>query len=455
MEDEKVTRITEHNPTTAEVLRSYERIYIYPASHFVTSSSKFLSAIESIERELEERLNELREQGKLLESQRLEQRTKNDLELLRETGFCHGIENYSRHFSGRPAGSRPYCLIDYFPKDFLCIVDESHATIPQIRGMYEGDRSRKETLIEYGFRLPSALDNRPLKFDEFIGLLNQVIFVSATPSEWEINFSKGKVVEQIIRPTGLVDPEVVIKPAKRQVQDVILEIKKVIEKKQRVLITTLTKRLAEDLTEYLQSQNFRVKYIHSNIDALTRIEIIRELRKGDFDCLVGVNLLREGLDLPEVSLVAILDADKEGFLRNQTTLIQIAGRAARNIDGRIILYADKKTNSILSAVREMDRRRKIQQRYNKKYNIIPRTIVKSVKELEEFQVRAKTKHFAEVSELKSDYFTNVNRGNINSLKKFLEQEMIKAAELLDFETAIIYRDKLKMLEEMRVENKKG
>ncbi|MFQ3675449.1 MAG: helicase-related protein, partial [Endomicrobiia bacterium] len=360
-------------------------------------------------------------------------------------------------FAGREAGSRPYCLLDYFRnpikdeknsfkhRDFLCIIDESHVTIPQIYGMYMGDKSRKQVLIDYGFRLPSALDNRPLKFDEFLSLLDQVLYVSATPSQWEIKMSNNIVVEQIIRPTGLVDPEVIIKPSTRQVQDLIVEIKKVVKQNQRVLINTLTKRTAEDLAEYLQTQNFRVKYIHSDIDALTRISIIKDLRKGEFDCLVGVNLLREGLDLPEVSLVAILDADKEGFLRNTTTLIQISGRAARNINGKIILYANKKTKSIITTLKEMSRRREIQLEYNKRNDIVPKSIIKAVRELEEFQINAKQKHLHEIKIFNEE---NITKNNITKIKNMLENEMKKAAELLDFETAIIYRDKLKFIDEM-------
>ncbi len=450
--ENKIVEINEHKPLTNEIIVKYKKTYIYPASHFVTSMEKFDYAIKSIKEELSLRLAELRSCGKILEAQRLEQRTNNDLELLQETGFCHGIENYSRHFSGRPAGSRPQCLIDYFPKNFLCIIDESHVTIPQIKGMYEGDKSRKQTLIDYGFRLPSALDNRPLKFDEFLDLIDQTVYVSATPSQWEIERSNNNVVEQIIRPTGLVDPEVIIKPATKQVKDIIEEARKVIAKKQRVLISTLTKRTAEDLCEYLQSQKFRVKYIHSDIDALSRIAIIKDLRAGEFDCLVGVNLLREGLDLPEVSLVAILDADKEGFLRNETTIIQISGRAARNIDGKIILYANKKTSSILSAVAEMSRRRKIQLEYNKKHNIVPRTIIKAVKDIEEFQLKAKNKHLVEIKDFSKEIVT---KNNVNIIKNMLETQMKKAAELLDFETAIIYRDKLKILNEMVLKNRKN
>ena len=447
IDDDEIVYIKEYKPLTNQFVTEHKKFYIYPASHFVTTPPKFEEALRNIREELKERVEYFKSQGKLLEAERIYRRTMNDLELLETTGFCHGIENYSRHLSGRKPGERPYCLIDYFPKDFLCIIDESHVTIPQLYGMYEGDRSRKQTLVDYGFRLPSALDNRPLKFDEFLSLLNYVIYSSATPAEWEIKISKNRVVEQIIRPTGLVDPPVEIRPAKTQVEDVKKEINKVIKEKGRVLVNTLTKRTAEDLADYLLSQNYKVKYIHSDLDALTRVNIIKDLRKGEFDVLVGVNLLREGLDLPEVTLVAIFDADKEGFLRNQTTLIQLAGRAARNVNSKIILYADKITNSIKEAVDEMNRRRKIQLEYNKKHNITPKSIVKAVKEYEEFQYVATRKHYHEVSDIKLEY---VSKQNIPHLIKFFEQEMKKCADMLDFETAIMYREKIKMLKEMMV-----
>ncbi len=447
IEDNEIVYIKEYKPLTNQFLTEHKKFYIYPASHFVTTPPKFEEALKNIKEELKERVEYFKSQNKLLEAERIYRRTMNDLELLETTGFCHGIENYSRHLSGRKPGERPGCLIDYFPKDFLCIIDESHVTIPQIYGMYEGDRSRKQTLVDYGFRLPSALDNRPLKFDEFLGLLNYVIYSSATPGEWEIKISKNRVVEQIIRPTGLVDPPVEIKPAKTQVEDVKKEINKVVKEKGRVLVNTLTKRTAEDLAEYLLSQNYRVKYIHSDLDALTRINIIKDLRKGEFDVLVGVNLLREGLDLPEVTLVAIFDADKEGFLRNETTLIQLAGRAARNINSKIILYADKITTSIKKAVDEMERRRNLQLEYNKKHNITPKSIVKAVKEYEEFQYITRKKHYYEVSDIKLEY---LSKQNIPQLIKFFEQEMKKAADILDFETAIMYREKIKELKELMV-----
>jgi excinuclease ABC subunit B len=450
IEDDEIVYIKEYKPLTNQLVSEHKKFYIYPASHFVTTPPKFEEALKNIKEELKERVEYFKSQGKLLEAERIYRRTMNDLELLETTGFCHGIENYSRHLSGRKPGERPYCLIDYFPKDFLCIIDESHVTIPQIYGMYEGDKSRKQTLVDYGFRLPSALDNRPLKFDEFLSLLNYVVYSSATPAEWEINISKNRVVEQIIRPTGLVDPLVEIRPAKNQVNDVKKEINEVVKEKGRVLVNTLTKRTAEDLADYLLAEGYRVKYIHSDLDALTRINIIKDLRKGEFDVLVGVNLLREGLDLPEVTLVAIFDADKEGFLRNETTLIQLAGRAARNVNSKIILYADKITKSIKNAVEEMERRRKIQLEYNKKHNITPKSIVKAVKEYEEFQYIASKKHYYEVSDLKLEY---VSKQNIPHLIKFFEQEMKKCAELLDFETAIMYREKIKMLKEMKLTKK--
>ncbi|MCX7940542.1 MAG: excinuclease ABC subunit UvrB [Endomicrobia bacterium] len=447
IEDDRIVYIREYKPLTNELVTEHKKFYVYPASHFVTSSVRFEEALRNIKMELDERVEYFKSQGKFLEAERIYRRTMNDLELLQTTGFCHGIENYSRHLSGRKPGERPGCLIDYFPKDFLCIIDESHVTIPQIYGMYEGDRSRKQTLVDYGFRLPSALDNRPLKFDEFLGLLNYVIYSSATPAEFEMKVSDGRIVEQIVRPTGLVDPPVVIRPAEKQVEDVRKEITVVVKNKERVLVNTLTKRTAEDLADYLLSNGYRVKYIHSDLDALTRINIIKDLRKGEFDVLVGVNLLREGLDLPEVSLVAILDADREGFLRNEKTLIQLAGRAARNINGKIILYANKITSSIDKAVKEMERRRNIQLEYNKKYNITPRSIVKAVKELEEFQYTARSKHISEIKDVDIEYVT---KDNIDMVIKMLENEMKKSADLLDFETAIMYREKIKELKELKL-----
>ncbi|MBR1444003.1 MAG: excinuclease ABC subunit UvrB, partial [Firmicutes bacterium] len=377
---DEIDRITEIDTLTGEILGKREHIAIFPASHFVTSKEKMALAIKRIEEELEERLKELRSEEKLLEAQRLEQRTNYDIELMSEMGFCSGIENYSRHIEGRAAGSTPHTLIDYFPDDFLMIVDESHVTVPQVRAMYEGDRSRKTNLVEYGFRLPSALDNRPLKFDEFEKKINQMLFVSATPNVYEKQHSEY-TAEQIIRPTGLLDPEIDIRPVKGQIDDLISEINRVTDKKQKVLVTTLTKKMAEDLTNYLTESGIRVRYLHSDIDTLERLEIIRDLRLDVFDVLVGINLLREGLDIPEVSLVAILDADKEGFLRSETSLIQTIGRAARNADGKVIMYADVMTESMRKAITETNRRRNIQSDYNRKHGIIPKTIVKKVHEI--------------------------------------------------------------------------
>ena len=367
-----IDRIREVDPLTGNILNSINKVGIYPAKHFVTTQDRLERSIKSIAEELAGRLKELRAQNKLLEAQRLESRTRYDIEMMREIGYCSGIENYSRHISGRPAGSRPWCLIDYFRKGFLTFIDESHVTIPQLRGMYNGDRARKETLVEYGFRLPSALDNRPLKFEEFEGLANDMVFVSATPSDYELEKSAQNLVEQIIRPTGLTDPPIEVRPTKNQIDDLMHEIRETAKRKERVLATTLTKRLAEDLTRYLSDFGIRVKYLHSEIDAIERVEILRDLRLGVFDCLIGINLLREGLDLPEVSLVAVLDADKEGFLRSDTSLIQVAGRAARNVNGRVLMYADRLTGSMKRAIDETNRRRKIQLAFNEEHRITPR-----------------------------------------------------------------------------------
>ncbi|MFN3966358.1 MAG: excinuclease ABC subunit UvrB [Endomicrobiia bacterium] len=451
LEEDEIKKISEIHPVTGKQIRQIEKTYIYPASHFVVTLPRFEQALQSIEEELKERVEWFRKQNKLLEAQRLETRTKYDLEMLRETGFCHGIENYSRHFSGRLPGERPQCLIDYFPDDFLTIIDESHVTIPQLYGMYEGDRSRKQTLVDFGFRLPSALDNRPLKFQETESLLNYVMYVSATPGPYEIKKSKGIIVEQIIRPTGLVDPEVIVQNTKNQIENLIKEIEICINNRERALVTTLTKVMAEDLADYLSGKGLRVKYLHSEIDALTRIEILNDLRKGNFDCLVGVNLLREGLDLPEVSLVAVLDADKEGFLRSETSLIQVCGRAARNVNGRVILFADNITGSMKRALDEMARRRKIQLEYNKKHNITPRTIIKGIQELEEFQYKAKEKALDFVREDGIEYS---DRKNLPFLIKQLEEKMKQAADSLDFELAALYRDKLFALKEMLVKREK-
>lgn len=427
---------------TNRVIDTRERVLIYPAGHWVTTRSKLERALESIEIELEERLKELFSQGKLLEAQRLERRTKFDLEMLREVGYCPGIENYSRHLSGRSPGERPFCLIDYFPNEYLTIIDESHVTVPQLMAMYNGDRSRKEVLVEFGFRLPSALDNRPLKFEEVESMWDKVLFVSATPAEYELRKSNGVVVEQVIRPTGLVDPEIIVRPSENQVEDMVEEIRQVIERGERVLITTLTKRTAEDLADYLTTMGFRVKYLHSEIDALERVEIIRGLRLGEFDVLVGVNLLREGLDLPEVSLVVITDADKTGFLRSETALIQTAGRAARNACGRVILYANEVTEAMERAINETRRRREIQVRYNMEHNIVPQTIKKSTDEI------LRTTTIADERAVKRDEGHDVEE-ELNELLAVLpvyeaieemERRMFNAASLLDFEKAAKYRD---------------
>ena len=440
---EEIEKIFLVNPLNGEIIQEVDSVTIYPSKQFITSHNAIENAIDSILKELDERINELKSQNKLLEANRLEQRTIFDITMMREVGYCAGIENYSRHLDGREKGSRPYCLLDYFPKDFLIVIDESHVTVPQIRGMYNGDRSRKQTLVDWGFRLPSALDNRPLKFDEFEKMINQVIFVSATPSEYEIKKSNEIVVEQIIRPTGLLDPEIEIRPIKYQVDDLISEIRKRVNNKERILVTTLTKRMAEDLSEYFSQLKISVRYIHSDIDALERVEILRSLRLGNFDVLVGVNLLREGLDLPEVSLVAILDADKEGFLRSKTSLIQLAGRAARNINGKVILYADKITNSIEKMMSETTRRRKKQTAYNKKFNIIPKTIQKSVEEILSSTAIADVKQRKEKSKSIqtqiAKYFSNDEKKN---LIEEMENEMKIAAKNLDFEKAIFLRDRV-------------
>jgi excinuclease ABC subunit B len=438
MNGDDIEKISQINPVSGEALSNLVKIAIYPAKHFIADEAKVKSAIVTIKEELEERVAELKKQSKLLEAQRLEQRTKYDMEMLLEIGYCHGVENYSRALSGRPAGSRPYCLIDYFPKDFLTVIDESHVTVPQLHGMYNGDRARKETLVEFGFRLPSCLDNRPLRFNEFESLINQTIFVSATPNEYEIEKSGKVVVEQIIRPTGLIDPQILVRPTKGQIDDLIDEIRQRAARKERILITTLTKRMAEDLSRYLLDLNLRVKYIHSDINALDRVEILRDLRKGAFDTLIGVNLLREGLDLPEVSLVAVLDADKEGFLRSQTSLIQVAGRAARNINGMIIMYADTITGSMKRAISETKRRRKIQAEFNDKNKITPRGIEKAVKDYIERLEDARHLVQSQVEENVQDY-------EKSDLISELEQEMELAARNLQFERAAVLRDQIKEL----------
>lgn len=433
---DEIDQISEFDSLTGKVTARISHAYIYPASHYATSSEKTEKAIVSIEEELEERLAELNKENKLLEAQRLEQRTKYDIEMLREIGFCSGIENYSRHLSQRPAGSRPYTLIDYFPEDFVLMVDESHVSIPQVGGMYEGDRSRKQNLVDFGFRLPSALDNRPLKFDEFEKLIKQAIYVSATPGPYEMEKTHGKMVEQIIRPTGLLDPIIEVRPTANQIDDLIEEVHKTIAKKERVLVTTLTKKMAEDLTTYLTENGIKVKYLHSDIKTIERSEIIRELRLGEFDVLVGINLLREGLDIPEVSLIAILDADKEGFLRSETSLIQTIGRAARNSEGRVIMYGDKITKSMQKAIDETERRRKIQEDFNEKNGITPTTIKKNIGEI--IQITKKNEE-EEIEELSKD--------DIETILINMEAEMYKAAEELDFERAANLRDQIKNMKE--------
>lgn len=439
---DEIERISEVNYLTGEVLGVRSHAAIFPANHYATTSEKMKKAIASIEEELEERLKELKAQGKLLEAQRLEQRTRYDLEMLQEIGFCQGIENYSRHISGRAPGSPPYTLLDYFPEDMLVIIDESHVTIPQIASMYNGDRSRKESLVEYGFRLPSAYDNRPLRFDEFESKVKQAIYVSATPGQYEKCHSQ-QIVEQIIRPTGLVDPEVIVRPVKGQIDDLIGEITKRVEKNQRVLVTTLTKKMAEDLTAYLKDLDFKVEYLHSDVDTLERVELIRNLRLGVFDVLVGINLLREGLDLPEVTLVVILDADKEGFLRSETSLIQTIGRAARNVEGTVIMYADTITDSMQKAISETNRRRKIQMEYNVRNGITPTTVQKSVRDTFETIRAAET----DTRYSFTQDIDQMDEADIRTLMDKIEKEMKEAARELQFERAAALRDRLKELQE--------
>jgi excinuclease ABC subunit B len=446
---DEVERISKINPLTGDTIATLEQCAIYPAKHFVTERGKIERAVSLIRSELAGRLTELKAAGKLLEAQRLESRTNFDVEMLLEVGTCAGIENYSRHLSGRRAGERPACLFDYFPPDFLVVVDESHVSLPQIGGMFNGDRARKTTLVDYGFRLPSALDNRPLQFDEFMTLVPQMINVSATPGDFELQLSQGTVVEQIIRPTGLVDPEVDIRPVRGQVDDLLSEIRVREARRERVLVTTLTKRMSEDLTDYLQQAGVRVRYLHSDIDAIERMEILRGLRLGDFDVLVGINLLREGLDLPEVSLVAILDADQEGFLRSDRSLVQTIGRAARHVNGRAIMYADRLTGSMQRALDEMTRRREIQQRHNAEHGIIPRSIIKSMEE-----VRLST-HVADArTERPEPRLAVQDRVDLRdparraALIQSLERQMREAAANLEFELAAMLRDQLNELKAM-------
>ncbi len=446
---DEIEQISVVNTLTGEILSTQETAAIYPAKHFVTPHEKIQRAIVAIREELAERLAVFRKEEKLLEAQRLEMRTKYDLEMLQELGHCNGVENYSRHLSGREEGQRPYTLLDYFPEDFLTIIDESHATIPQVNAMYHGDRSRKETLVEHGFRLPSALDNRPLTFEEFNGIMNQMVFVSATPADYELEKCKGVVVEQIIRPTGLMDPEIFVRPVKQQIDDLIAEIRECVKREERTLVTTLTKRMAEDLTDYLAGMDIRVRYLHSEIDSLNRVEILRDLRLGEFDVLVGVNLLREGLDLPEVSLVAVLDADKEGFLRSKRSLMQISGRAARNIAGKVIFYGDRMTDSMKGTIEETNRRRELQGKYNEEHGIMPTSVYKSYE-----QVMSSTR----VADVKAQKWgkgrgTSMSETSWKKLSPLekeemldrFEKEMLECARKLEFERAAELRDEMDRL----------
>ena len=435
---DEIEKISEINPLTGKAIGLRQHILIPPASQYVTSKEKLAKAIVTIEEEMKERVDYFKSKGKLIEAQRIEERTNFDIEMMKETGFCQGIENYSRHISGRPAGSPPYTLFDYFPDDFLVLIDESHATIPQVRAMYNGDKARKDSLVNYGFRLPSAYDNRPLKFEEFEERVKQVVFVSATPADYEKEHSKTNVVEQIIRPTGLLDPKIEVKPVTNQIDDLIVQIRKRVEKNERILVTTLTKKMAEDLTSYLKSLDIKVNYMHSDIKALERMEIIRNLRLGEFDVLVGINLLREGLDIPEVSLVAILDADKEGFLRSERSLIQTIGRAARNTDGTVIMYADELTESMEKAITETNRRRSIQEKYNKEHGITPKTISKSIRETIKATI---------VEDISAEYKIKENE-DIKSIISRLTDEMLEHASKMEFEQAAELRDKIKELEKL-------
>ncbi|MBS3908805.1 MAG: excinuclease ABC subunit UvrB [Actinobacteria bacterium] len=446
-----VERIAGIDPLTGEIMREHGRTAIYPATHFVTVEDKIERALSSIQNEMVDRVIELKEQGKLLEAQRLEQRTNFDLEMLREVGYCNGVENYSRHFSGKAPGEPPDTLIDYFPKDLLVLIDESHITVPQLNGMYNGDRSRKLTLVEHGFRLPSAVDNRPLRFEEFIEKVPQIVFVSATPGPFEARVSE-QVAEQIIRPTGLVDPEVIVKPTGGQVDDLFDLIKTRIDKNERVLVTTLTKKMAEDLTDYYFELGVRVRYLHSDIDTLERVKILTDLRRGDFDVLVGINLLREGLDLPEVSLVAILDADKEGFLRSERSLIQTIGRAARNVSGQVVMYADSVTDSMSRAINETNRRRKLQKDYNEAHGIEPESIRKAVTDIIQSVVAESGKLYKARKD--SDEIEKIPRQELENIIRALEEEMRTAAESLDFEKAALLRDEMFELRKAK-EQKRG
>jgi excinuclease ABC subunit B len=441
-----IDRLDSFDPLTGEIVRELDELFVYPAKHFVTDPESIAAIVEEIRKELAQRLEEFRSQDKLLEAQRLEQRTNFDMEMLLELGYCSGIENYSRYFSGRKPGERPWTLIDFFPDNFITFIDESHVTLPQIKGMYNGDRKRKEVLVEYGFRLPSALDNRPLKLDEFMSLQNQITYVSATPSDRELELCGGVVVEQIIRPTGLLDPAVDIRPTRGQIDDLVGEIHRRAQKNERVLVTTLTKRTAEDLCEYLRGLNLRVRYLHSEIDTLERVKILRDLRLGEFDVLVGINLLREGLDLPEVSLVAVLDADKEGFLRSKSALMQVAGRAARHINGRVILYGDRVTEAMAFLISESNRRRTLQRQYNKLHNITPQSVYKSMDDIMHTTAVAD-------SAKEPDYRDHHRRRGVDfdtmdkqMALELMRKEMFTAAEELEFEKAAVLRDEIKKLE---------
>ncbi len=441
---DEVDRIVEFDPLTGEILATREVMEIFPAKHWVTSGERLEAAIRSIEAELEERLAELRAQGKLLEAQRLEQRTRYDIEMLREVGYCSGIENYSRHLSGRKPGEPPWTLLDYFPSDYLMFIDESHLAIPQVRGMYHGDRSRKDILVEYGFRLPSARDNRPLTFEEFLDRINQVIYVSATPGPWELQVSE-QIVEQIIRPTGLLDPEISVRPTKGQIDDLLHEIRQRVARGERALVTTLTKKMAEDLADYLKEVGIRTHYLHSEIDTIERVEILRDLRLGVYDVVVGINLLREGLDLPEVSLVAILDADKEGYLRSESALIQMIGRAARHVNGLVIMYADTVTDSMRRAIDETYRRRAIQMEYNQRHGIQPRSVVKQVRDLTDRIRQAaeeRAPYHAGRAEPHAGVLGELSPDELARLIRDLERQMKEAAKQLEFEKAALLRDQI-------------